>query len=106
MASAINDVAGHVLGSGAVNNYLGLVKKANEDKIEPAQIQAWVKKNLTKAESIASITKFNSPDVELLPPGQTKWRWSNALSWLANETEDEHRKLELQEYAGGLLKAA
>lgn len=106
MASAINDVAGHVLGAPAVNNYLGLIKKANDDKIEPAQIQAWVKKNLTKAESNDAIEKFNSPDVELLPPGQTKWRWSNALSWLANETEDEHRKLELQEYAGGILKAA
>ncbi len=104
MASAIDDVAGHVLGSPAINNYLALVKKANEDKIEPSQITSWVKKNLTKAESTQAVEKFNSPDVELLPPGQTKWRWSNALSWLANETEDEHRKLELQEFAGGILK--
>ncbi len=106
MASGINDVAGHVLGAPAVNTYLGLIKKANEDKIEPSQIQAWVKKNLNKSESADAIEKFNSPDVELLPPGQTKWRWSNALSWLANETEDEHRKLELQEFAGDILKAA
>ncbi len=104
MASAIDDVAGHVLGSGAINNYVGLVKKANEDKIEPSQIQSWVKKNLTKGESEAAVQKFKSADVELLPPGQTKWRWSNALSWLANETQDEHRKLELQEFAGGILK--
>jgi hypothetical protein len=104
MASAINDVAGHVLGAPAVNNYLGLVRKANEDKIEPQQITAWVKKNLTKTESETAVEKFNSPDVEMLPAGQTKWRWSNALSWLANETEDEHRKLELQEFAGGILK--
>jgi hypothetical protein len=104
MASAVNDVSGHVLGAGAVNNYLGLIRKANEDKIEPAQIGAWVKKNLSKAESEQAVEKFNSPDVEMLPPGQTKWRWSNALSWLANETEDEHRKLELQEFAGGILK--
>lgn len=104
MASAVKDVSGHVLGSGAVNNYLDMIRKANEQKIEPAQIGAWVKKNLTKAESEHAIEKFNSPDVEMLPPGQTKWRWSNALSWLANETEDEHRKLELQEFAGGILK--
>lgn len=104
MASAIDDVAGHVLGSGAVNNYLGLIKQANEEKIEPSAITGWVKKNLTKAESASAIEKFDSPDVEMLPPGQTKWRWSNALSWLANETEDEHRKLELQDFAGGILK--
>jgi hypothetical protein len=87
-----------------VNNYLSLVKKANEEKIEPQAIGAWVKKNLTKAESVQAVEKFNSPDIEVLPPGQTKWRWSNALSWLANETADEHRKLELQEFAGGILK--
>jgi len=46
---------------------------------------------------------FSSADVEKLPPGQTSWRFSNAVSWLANEVEDEHRKLELQELAGTLL---
>src|SRR5262249_45076778 len=38
MASAVNDCAGHVLGAPAVNNYLALIKKANEEKIEPQQI--------------------------------------------------------------------
>jgi hypothetical protein len=103
MASAINDVAGHVLSSGAVNRYLDMVRKANDEKIEPNAIHSWVKKNLSKSESESAVKKFNSPDVEMLPPGQTKWRWSNALSWLANETKDEHRKLELQEYAGNIL---
>lgn len=106
MASAIHDVAGHVLGAPAVNRYLSLVRTANEEKIEPNQIQAWVKKNLTKAETEKAVDKFTSADIELLPAGQTKWRWSNALSWLANETVDEHRKLELQEYAGTILKPA
>lgn len=100
MASAINDVAGHVLSPVAVNRYLDLVRKANDEKIEPTQIHSWAKKNLTKAETEKAVEKFTSPDVEMLPPGQTRWRWSNALSWLANETEDEHRKLELQDFAG------
>jgi hypothetical protein len=100
MASAINDVASHVLAPAAVNKYLDLVRKANEEKIEPTQINAWAKKNLTKAETEKAVDKFSSADVVTLPPGQTRWRWSNALSWLANETLDEHRKLELQEFAG------
>jgi hypothetical protein len=103
-ASAIDDVVSYVLGPKAVDQYLALVKKANEEKIEPDKIHSWAIKHLTKMESEAAELKFSSPDVELLPPGQTKWRWSNALSWLANQTEDEHRKLELQEFAGGLLK--
>lgn len=100
MASAIDDVAAHVLAPAAVNRYIDLVKRANDEKIGPDQIHAWTKKNLTKVESEKAVEKFSSADVELLPPGQTRWRWSNALSWLANETEDEHRKLELQEFAG------
>jgi len=100
MASAINDVAGHVLAPPAINRYLDLVRKANDEKIEPAQINAWAKKNLTKTEAEKAVEKFASADVQMLPPGQTRWRWSNALSWLANETTDEHRKLELQDYAG------
>lgn len=104
MASAVNDVVGHVLAPGAVNNYIDLVKKANDDKMEPIAIHAWAKKNLNKTEADLATNKFTSPDVEMLPAGQTKWRWSNALSWLANETKDEHRKLELQEFAGSILK--
>jgi hypothetical protein len=104
MASAIDDVAQHVLGTKAINNYLNLVKKANDEKIEPDQITKWAKAQLTKGETVKAVEKFSSPDIELLPAGQTKWRWSNALSWLANETEDEHRRLELQEFAGSILK--
>lgn len=104
MASAVSDVAGHVLAPKAINRYIDLVKRANEEKIETGSIHAWAKKNLTKTETDSAVNKFASADIELLPAGQTKWRWSNALSWLANETQDEHRKLELQDFAGGILK--
>ena len=104
MASAVNDLASHVLGAPAINGYIDMVKTANEQKIEPSQITTWVKKNLQKDEGKKAIDKFNSPDIELLPAGQTSWRWSNALSWLANETSDERRKLELQDMAGSVLQ--
>jgi|SRR5579871_75883 len=106
MASAIKDLSENVLGPGAVNQTLGLLKAANEEKIATHDIQNWVKKNLNKEEGVNVVEKFASPDIELLPAGQTKWRWSNALSWLSNETQDEHRKLELQEYAGEVVAAA
>lgn len=104
--SALKDVAHLALGAPAVNDYMALVKKANAEKVEPAQINTWVKKNLEKGEGERVKEVFSSADVEKLPPGQTAWRFSNAVSWLANEVEDEHRKLELQELAGTLLPKA
>lgn len=103
MASAINDLSSNVLGPDAVNNTLHLLKAANEDSVSPQNIAAWVKKNLSKDEGTKVVEKFASADIEMLPAGQTTWRWSNALSWLANETQDEHRKLELQEFAGEVI---
>jgi hypothetical protein len=104
MSSAVHDVTGNVLSADAVNRYLDMVRTANEEKIETHAITAWVKKNLNKEESEKAVNKFTSPEMELLPAGQTTWRWSNALSWLANETTDERRKLELQDLAGGFIQ--
>lgn len=106
MQSAVNDLTSHVLSADAVNSNLDVIRRANDEKVEPKQIDAWIKKNLTKEEGDRAKEEFASADVELLPPGQTNWRWSNALSWLANETDNESRKLDLQEMAGSVLKKA
>lgn len=105
MSSAINDLASNVLSATAVNKYQDTIRAANEEKVEPQQIAAWVKKNLNKAEAERVVEKFASADIELLPAGQTKWRWSNAVSWLANETADDRRRAELQDLAGAVLPA-
>lgn len=103
MASAVDDVAGKVLSVKAVNGYLSMVKEANVQKVPTSEITSWVKKHLNKTEQEKVIEKFAGPDIEMLPAGQTKWRFSNAISWLANEVEDEHRRLELQAMAGNVL---
>jgi hypothetical protein len=106
VSSALKDVAHLALGAPAINDYLGMVRKANEEKVEAAQINTWVKKNLDKGEGERVKEVFASAEVEKLPPGQTVWRFSNAVSWLANETKEDRRKLELQELAGTLLPQA
>jgi len=106
MASLINDLASNVLGPDAVNQYLAFIRQANEQKIDAHAITGWIKQNLNKGEGEMVLEKFNSPDVEFLPAGNTTWRWSNALSWLANETKDDRRKLELQDAAGVVLQPA
>lgn len=46
----------------------------------------------------------NTDDVTILPPGQSAYRLSNAVSWLAGKTVDGDRKLELSRIAGKILE--
>lgn len=38
-----------------------------------------------------------------MPAGNTVWRMSNALSWIANSTEDAERRMSLQRLAGEVV---
>jgi hypothetical protein len=41
-----------------------------------------------------------------MPAGSTVWRLSNAISWVAGQTKDAERKLDLQKLAGSVLPTA
>lgn len=103
MAAMVGDVVRGQLGPAKVDQLMSAIVKANELKIDPAKALVALGKDLTKAEVAATVEAFNKPDVELLPPGNTKWRLSNAVSWLAGQTVDEERAIELQKIAGALL---
>jgi len=102
-ASAIRDIVQHSLGEGQVNLFLDGIKRAHEERIDPKKAIAELKKRLTVGEVDQVIDAFNSLDVENLPPGNSKWRLSNALSWIAGQTEDRERALELEREAGRLI---
>jgi hypothetical protein len=104
MASAAQDIVQRSLAAENVNEYMGLIEKANTEKIDPKNVMGFLKKNLRKGEVDAVVEAFNSPEVEMLPPGSTTWRMSNAISWIANtKVEDEGRKLEVMKVAGAML---
>ena len=104
MASAAEDIVQRSLSAESVNQYMDVIKKANEQKIDAKNVTAFLKKHLRKDEAAATVEAFNSPEVEMLPPGNTKWRLSNAISWIANtKTEDESRKLDLMKIAGAVI---
>lgn len=103
MASMIGDVVQKQLGPAKVDQLMSAIIKANEMKIDPKAALAALGKDLTKTEVAAAVDAFNAPDVELLPPGNTKWRLSNAVSWLAGQTPDEERRIELEKVAGALM---
>jgi hypothetical protein len=102
-ASAARDMARAMLGPESVAKMVDQVRTANAAALDPDAAIASIKKSVNKDEQKLIVDKYNSPDVELLPPGNTKWRFSNAISWLAGGVEDAGRKLELQSLAGEVL---
>lgn len=103
MASAIDDMVSQCLSEEKTTELCSLVKTAHEEKIDPAKALKQFKKDLTKGELTRVADTFNSPDVENLPPGNSVWRLSNAISWVAGHTEDTERKLDLMKVAGKAL---
>lgn len=105
-ASAIKDLVKNLISPDAVDTYCGLVKAANEKKINSQYEFAKLKKELSKSELASVSDKFNEPDVEELPPGNTAWRLSNAISWVAgNKVEDTERKIEMMKLAGKVIES-
>jgi hypothetical protein len=102
-ASAIKDTIAHSLGDKTVQLFLNGIKDAHEQKVDPKKAIAELKKRLTKSETDRVIEAFNSPDIENLPAGNTRWRLSNAISWIAGKTENRERALELEQEAGRMI---
>lgn len=104
MASAVGDIIGNTLSPGSVNRYLEGVKEANEKKITGPDITKFLKENLLKGEAEEVNSAFNSPEIEMMPAGQSAWRLSNAISWIANtKIDNPERKLEVMKIAGKVL---
>jgi hypothetical protein len=82
------------------------IRHANEQAVDAPSARDMLRKALLKSESDAVIEAYNSPDTYNLPAGNTTWRLSNAISWIAGSTEDAERKLELMKIAGEVLPKA
>lgn len=103
VASAIGDVVKLALSPAKIEEQCNIVRAAHEEKVTPEQVRARLKASgLTKAEQEAATEAFNSPDLERVPAGMTRYRLSNAVSWLAHAAEPE-RALDLQRFAGAIL---
>jgi hypothetical protein len=104
--SALRDVIGAQLNAEALDQLMEGIREANQDVLNPVAARGTLKKMLLKSESDAVIEAYNSPDTYNLPAGNTTWRLSNAVSWIAGKTEDPERKLELMKVAGEMLPKA
>lgn len=102
--SALRDVVRSSLNPTRVKGYLKAIQTAAEQEISPKQAIQILKKNLNKAEAESAIEAYNSPDVVNLPPGNSMYRLSNAVSWIAQAKDIEpERSLELNKIAGNLI---
>lgn len=109
-ASAIRDVMKGALSAERTTQYCEIVKEAHDSKVSSRELmmrlKSLSKKGLTKSEVGEVTDAFNSPDVENLPPGNTMWRLSNAISWVAGQKDDPERKVDLMKVAAGVLPKA
>jgi hypothetical protein len=104
--SALRDVIRLQLDAPTLRNRVEAVRTASEQGVTPEAAKAQLKKLLNKGEAQAAIDAFNSPDTYNLPEGHNVWRLSNAISWIAGQTEDVGRKLDLNRIAGEVLPKA
>lgn len=102
-ASALFDTVIEMLSPRRVELYMDGIREANETEMSPTQIKNFLKMKFNKAEVESIINQFNSPDIENMPKGQTKWRLSNAISWVANELDTVDEKLRYQQIAGDMI---
>ena len=105
MASAVADVVQGQLSAARVNVFQDVIRQADAEKVSASQVGAFLRKSLSKADAERVAEAFRSADVENMPPGNTRWRMSNAISWVAGQTRDPESCLELQKLAGKALPA-
>lgn len=101
MASASKDIAQTLFDPKYIEAKLDALRKAAEDKIDAKGVIEVMRKNskLLKSEAESISELFNGAEIEKLPPGNTAWRLSNAISLFAQQA-DPYRALELENIAG------
>jgi hypothetical protein len=105
-SSAIGDVVRAELDAGRLDELQAVIRRADAERVDARAVGMLLRKHLNRAEARRATEAFNGPDVELLPAGSSVCRVSNAVSWLAGQTADTTRKLELMRAAGAVLSAA
>lgn len=104
-ASAAEDMLRSFLDPAQIEKRLDGLRAAATKEIGPMQVDALLRKHLGKEGAAKAAEVYRSADVEMLPPGNTLWRLSNALSWMANQ-ESGDAAVDLQELAGKVLTVA
>jgi len=106
LVSQTSDAVKGLLGEKGRQSIFEAIQAAHAAPMTPEGATRTLAKRLTKAETGSVVEAFKSDDVVNLPPVQSRYRLSQAISWLANrEGTSEERRLELQTVAGDVMAA-
>ena len=99
--SAVKDLVVKLLDSKTIDAKMEVIREAHNRKIDgPRMLESMRRRSvLTKQEGESISELYRGAEVEKLPPGNTAWRLSNAISLLAQNVSPE-RALELEGIAG------
>ncbi len=102
--SALRDVIKTQLDATSLARKMESIRVANDQTLSTEEAHNRLKKVLQKGDAEDVEKAFVSSDTYNMPAGKTLWRLSNAISWVANQVQDNpERKLELQKLAGSVL---
>jgi hypothetical protein len=102
--SAMSDVVKMLLSPAKIEERIAQVEKAAAEGATRTTLRAQLGKRVTKGEAERIVAAFESNDVVNLPPGDTQWRASNAVSWIAGQKDVEaDRRLDLERIAGEFI---
>jgi hypothetical protein len=103
--SALQDVLRTSFTRERMDNVVATLRRAEEKQVDWRTMKTALSKKLLVEELKKVEDSFkNTDDVTILPGGQSAYRLSNAISWLAGKTPDGDRKLELSRLAGQVLE--
>lgn len=106
LISATQDMVRALLSPQSIETRSELIRAAHSKETSFEQAWRQVGKQLTKATREAVKEAYEGPDTLNMPAGNTMWRFSNALSWVANSDKvDAETRIDLQLQAGKLLAA-
>jgi hypothetical protein len=100
--SALRDVVRSAFLPASRDRLMDTIRAAHGRSMSTAQLSG-VTRALPKHVQKSVVDAFDSADVINLPEGQTAWRASNAISWIARHTEDAEMRLDLERAAGALV---
>ena len=104
MASAVRDIVRTSLAPGKIKQQVALIERAMTEKIDfRAALSGLPKLGLLKKEIEAVNDVLTTGGITELPTGNSIYRMSNAISWIAKSAETPERRLDLEQLAGSML---
>lgn len=91
----------------SIQRVCALVRKADETKVDSRQVGEYLKNALGKAQGEKALDMFDNDRTQMLPKGETLWRFSNVLDLFAQSKDvNAEERQNLQKMAGDVLRRA